>query len=293
MIDAIAIQFDVSTPGASYTLTVDSDQARVGSGGHCEIRLLDADVAFEHLLVEARSGTLYGEVRSTELPVELNGTPFFQGRVLPESVVRLGNVELRMQTVDRDGTPLKTRQRPAHSRMGLYAVLVVALCTLLLISTTDRETADRPRLLQAPALWSAGEALVCAKHDRSLAQSLAAEHRLRANTARERAPFSPDEGIRAVHEFRSAHACYTAAGDDKAAQQALAQSRDLELQLSSDYHIHQVRLERALLSGHYDGARVETQILRAFGRRRSEPYFSWLAGLDRQIELKFAGRKER
>jgi hypothetical protein len=55
--------------------------------------------------------------------------------------------------------------------------------------------------------------------------------------------------------------------------------------------VHRVRLERALATKSYEEARTEVRLLLSYVGRHGSPYSSWLLSLDRQIELKFAGKK--
>ena len=115
---------------------------------------------------------------------------------------------------------------------------------------------------------------------------------LRGATARERAPFSPLDGVRAVQHFNRARACFLQAKDGVAAREAAVASTQLKDRLAREFHIHQARLERALSTGKYANARTETSILLSFGAVNQDPYFGWLATLDRHLELQFAGRKD-
>ena len=58
------------------------------------------------------------------------------------------------------------------------------------------------------------------------------------------------------------------------------------------YHVHRVRLERSLVTKNYDATLKEARIVRRFLQHSRGAYTSWLANLERQIELKFAGKKK-
>src|SRR4051794_36261511 len=80
--------------GNQRELGVDSDVAQLGSGAHCEIRLPPEQAAPEQLRIEARAGGVFAEVRSLSPATLLNGVPFTQGRLLPESRLQIGNFQV-------------------------------------------------------------------------------------------------------------------------------------------------------------------------------------------------------
>lgn len=292
MIDTVAIHFSIRTPSSSYEAVVDSHQARIGSGGHCEIRLTEDGVAFEHVLLEERTSNLYAEVRCTELPVLLNGAPFLQGRLLPGSVLRFGEVEVEAQLVDRSGLALDAPRKRKRGRAMRVAVGLLGVITIAgaMLGTADEEASVT--LAQAPKLWPETEPQLCGNSGPQLAAGLAEEHWLRAVTARERAPFSAEDGVRAVQDFEQAQVCFLTAGNSEAAIDARNAADHLKRELERDFHVHQVRLERALITRHYLHARVESQMLLSFAGQRSDPYFTWLANLDRQMAMQFSNTKE-
>jgi hypothetical protein len=292
MYDTCAILFKIRSPETSCELLVDAPSARIGSGGHCEIRLGADDVAFEQVFLEARTTSLYAEVRSTERPVLLNGAPFLQGLLLPDSVLHLGNVEVRAELVDHAAAARKPN-RDRDRRRSLLAVgaLVLAVVGVGLASRL-RKVDTGLELMAAPALWANESAARCEQQGPEQALALAHDLMLRGTTARERAPFNPEDGVHAVEHFSRARACFLQAKDGVAARQAAVAGTQLKESLAREFHIHQARMERALSTGKYASARTETNILLSFGAVNQDPYFGWLATLDRHLELQFAGRKE-
>jgi hypothetical protein len=116
---------------------------------------------------------------------------------------------------------------------------------------------------------------------------------VRAETARERAPFSGNDGVVAVEAFERSAACFGSAERLDRAEYAKRDAERLKRAIQQDFHVHRVRLERALATKRYEEARTEVRLLLSYVGQRGGDYTSWLSSLDRQIELKFAGKKRK
>ena len=278
--------------GSLQKLTVDADSARVGSGAHCEIRLPPEEAAVEQLAVEVRSGGVFAEARSLDPPTLLNGMPFAQGRLLPESVLRVGRLELsvRATTSEANASTLAKGKQERPSPL-IYLLAAIGFPWGFYVLFTHHAVASSlPAAVPPPALFAA-QAAICAEQDVEPARLRGQSELLQADAERERAPFRPEEGVAAVEGYARAAACLGLAGDDTGAVNATNAAERLKAKLNDEFHVHQVRLEHALATKAYERVRVEARALLAFVGRRGGEYASFLSNLDRQVELKFSGKK--
>jgi hypothetical protein len=285
-----ALEFTVAQSGQPpRKLRVDSDTARVGSGSHCEVRLASEDAAFEQIQLQTRAGGVFAEARSFEPPAFLDGAPFTQGRLLPQSVLCIGRVELRVALVDRHPRAGSARRRTGTRLLYVLGGFGIPLGILL---SAPRAPSDGPEWnLEPQVLWADAGASACASDGHGSADALADMLRRQGESARERAPFSPRDGVQAVELLSRAAACYVEAKNERQAKLSRAAAERLKLDLEHQFHVHQVRLERALDSHRYDQAKRETRILLSFAAPRGGAYFDWLSTLERQIDVGFSRTK--
>ena len=278
--------------GRVSELRVDSELARVGSGAHCEVRLPKDQAAVEQLRIEVRAGAVFAEARSLVPVTLLNGLPFTQGKVLPDSTLQIGNLQLRVTTVNAGG---EQRKRPAHEASRSKAVYAAGAIGFPLglwaLFATAPPAAAELTAVPAPSLFANAET-TCSESAEGPARALAEQELLRAESARERAPFAPAEGVEAVALYARSAACFRAAGDNEQAERVLATAETLKRNLNQDFRVHQVRLEWARATQHYSEARTEVRLLLSFVGRKGGEYADFLGSLDRQIELKYLGKKE-
>jgi len=294
MNDVSILEISVRYPdGTRQKLTVDSPTALVGSGSHCEIRLPPEDAAVEQLRLSNDAAGVFGQVRSLERSVTLNGVPFVEGRLLPGSVLALGRVELTVSVIETLVARGQTKQKRDSSRSASYAlgILGFPLGFYLLLSQQNSEAA-LPNEVQPPPLFAAANSVQCPESEHDAALAVATEERRRAETARERAPFSGQDAVNAVAAFRRSAACFAIADSGERSSDSVRQADALERDVQTEFHVHRVRLERALATKSYEEARTEVRLLLSYIGRRSGAYANWLLSLDRQIELKFSGKKQ-
>jgi hypothetical protein len=281
--------------GARQELIVEAPQALIGSGSHCELRLAVEDAAVEQLLLSVDGSGIFGQVRSLERQVTLNGVPFVEGRVLPNAILRIGRVELIVSLVVSEVARGAGGGHKAKSGSpGIYAMAAIGfpLGFYLLLSHRHADGA-LPTEVEPPPLFAAASATRCPEATRDGALAFGSEELRRAETARERAPFSGQDAVSAVSSFQRAAACFTSAEAPERAADSTRQAAQLKTTVETDFHVHRVRLERALATKSYDDARTEVRLLLSYVGRHAGPYASWLLSLDRQIELKFAGKKRK
>jgi len=288
------LQLAVRYPdGRRQQLTVDAPTALVGSGSHCEIRLPPEDAAVEQLRLSLDAAGIFGQVRNLERSVTLNGVPFLEGRVLPDSLIMIGRVELVVSLVETVVARGQAKKKDPSSS-AIYALGVVGFPLGFYLVLTQGSVSDAlPSEVEPPPLFAAASAQRCPEPERDAALAIATEELRRAETARERAPFSGQDAVGAVAAFQRAATCFAVAEAPARATDASHQAEALKRGVEAEFHVHRVRLERALATKSYEEARTEVRLLLAYTGRRSDAYSSWLLSLDRQIELKFAGKKQQ
>ena len=172
--------------------------------------------------------------------------------------------------------------------------MVYALCSIgipLGIALVSVVPSSQPPNWEQPVqvLWTTEQEVSCPENEPASAAALADKLRAQAESARERAPFSPEDGTQAVDLFASAAACYSAAGASAEVERAHRARADLKKAVEREFHVHQVRLERALVTQRFDQAKIEIRVLLSFANHRAPDYVNWLSTLDRQIVVKFTG----
>jgi len=276
--------------GRREELAVDAERVLVGSGAHCEIRLPQGVAAVEQLVIEARSGGVFVEARSLDPMPELNGSPFTQGRLLPDAVIGIGPLSLTVQLIEieRGATARKEQGEKTSPAVYAAALLGFPLCLFIILHKAPETALKMPT--QPPALWASSVAN-CPQTQTASALAFAEQQLTSAESKEERSPFYPEDGISAVKAFQLASTCFRGADEPDQATDAEQAAAQLKKRVSDDFHIHQVRLERALSTKNYESARTEVRILRAFLGGALGEYTNWLSVLDRQIEVKFAAKK--
>lgn len=284
--EALALKFTIQSPDRVQELCVDSENARIGSGSHCEIRLDSQDAAVEQLWVSARTGGVFAEARSLKPPMLLNGSAFVQGRLLPDSLLKLGRVTISVDVVERHLLGSHRAGSTPASRRVLYVLAGIGVPLAIVLVGMGVNTSMPNFEVPAQSLFEGEGGARCPESDRRAARARADELSVQAESGRERTAFSPDDGVRAVDLYSGAAACYALAGASPNASQASRDADALKHELSARFHVHQVRLERALSTGRYEQARLEVRTLLSFLKRRHDAYTEWLGALDRQLIAK-------
>jgi len=273
-------------------LGVDSDVARLGSGAHCEIRLPPEQAAPEQLHIEARAGGVFAEVRSLTPATLLNGLPFTQGRLLPESQLQIGSFQVSVVAASSDSEHRAKPESQASRSKFVYALGALGFpLGFWLLLTAKRPGEATVAAVPPPALF-VDEPSTCSESTPGTALSLAEAELERAESARERAPFDAERGVNAVALYERAAACFRTAGRPDTAKQAELAAGALKRKMNQEFRLHQVRLDWAQATHHYDEARTEVRLLLSFVGQRGAEYVSFLSAVDRQIELKNSSPKE-
>lgn len=261
---------------------VDGVRALLGSASHCDVRLGPDRAAPEQLLFEVHNGQLFAEVRATSPVVLLNQLPFHQGRLLPDAVLTLEKLEVRVvleQHLVADGKQGEVRVRPAFVAIAL---LLGAVLTLALVKLSQRRPAAPAPT--APPLFGAEPVYGCPEESPEAARLAAVELAAQADAKRERAPFLPEDGLSAVPLYRTSGACFLRAGDAASARVLGVRADALQRYVERDYHLHQVRVYLAHRAEDVETLAHEARVLSRYLRDPSAPYSVWLDQRQREIE---------
>ncbi|HTV23936.1 MAG TPA: FHA domain-containing protein [Polyangiaceae bacterium] len=289
------LRFTIEYPdGSQRDLSVDSESVTVGSGAHCEIRLVGDDVPVEQLRVEARGGGVFAEARSMTPPAFVHGVPFSQGRLLPNTVVNVGAIRLRVESAEAGDRPLvaRAKEKKTHPLILVAAAIGFPLGLYLVFTLRPRE-ATLGAAPPVPALWSQADAEACVQREPAVAEAQAVSYLEQAMARRERSPYAPQDGVESVSLYVRAATCFTQAQNAADAQFARAEAERMRQTSSRQFHVHQVRLERALATKEYDAAEAEARILQAFVGTAGPEYSGWLSDLQRRMKVLLSSKKKK
>jgi hypothetical protein len=281
-----ALRIEVFRGSATEVLEVQADRALVGSGAHCDLRLSPDEAAVEHLTIEARDDEVHAAVRALHPACRLNGAPFLEGRLSPDSMLELPGVALRVTL-----TELKERKAPqakssaqTHPVVQGIGLLGVAAGLVFALQKPAPPESVLAQAVEPPTLF-AGALPTCPQSAREAAASLASEELLDAESKAERAPFYPSDGLSAVHLYERVAACLRVAGDKEHAEDASKAAERLKRELKDELHLHHVRLERLLEKSKYEESARELSLVSAYVEDKNHPYAHWLSAVKRELEL--------
>ena len=266
---------------------VDSASALLGSGGHCDVRVGPEYLAVEHLFLELKPAGLFGEVRSTEKAVLLDGAPFEGGRIKDGSSIEIGDLLVDVKLVQRESKRSSALSKQLNPRALLGLAALLALGAYAVHQKFSRALPDAP--LEPPALFE-GEALNCPENTPEAAGSAAEELLQTADGRRERAPYVPEDAVQAVRLYRQVSACLRVAQWNEGADIVNKDADQLQQKTQDALHLHTVRLSRALELKRKEDALQEIQMLRSYLKGRDGEYVAWLAKLEREIESQAASK---
>jgi hypothetical protein len=272
--------------GRLEQLTVDSDRVVLGSGSHCEIRLPPEQASVEHVLITVHGNGIYAQARALNPPPTINGSPFTQAPLLPDSILGIGHVQIAVAIVAIEDVAnvIKKQQKKTSPMTYVLAVIALPLALFILYDEgANDKAAAAPK--EVPQLWP-NASPPCPQKAPDLARNLAQDKKVMAEGKRERGPFHVQDAISAVPMFETAAACFKNAGDQGAATEMTNAAQKLRAQLMEDYRAHQMRLEHSLNVGDGRTAQREVRVLLGMLDGQSGAFVSWLQTADRMLALK-------
>jgi len=288
---AQVLRISVERAGRTGSYEVHGGTALVGSGSHCDVRLLPEDASPEQLRIELRMGELWAEVLSSQHECRVNGQLFHLGGLPVDAVVTIGAVTLRAQLAEVQNRKqgAKSEGWPPAVRIAGFGAIGVGLFLQLQTKPTPSsldQTVDHPALFAAPIT-------ACAVRGDQAATFYARRLVREANLQAERAPFYPRDGVSAVARYEEAAACLEQDGRTAEAKGAERAANHLRSSLADQFHVRHVRLERYLSIKKYDAAQREVHVLQDFLNRREGEYAQWLSAVQRELNMRFASTKRK
>jgi len=266
---------------------VHASRVLVGSGAHCDLRLPPDQAALEHVVIEVTADGARIRRLASSPPSLLDGAPFSIASLGPEATLAVGATVIR---VERRVASAKSEESKLGVAAGAKAgVLVVLGCAIAFLATLPQPEVGPPPS-QLPDIFASAEP-TCARTDPAEARVVAEDSRAVGDGARERSPFEPREAIAAVKAYGVAAACYRVAGEQAAASEVAAQSRDLEEDTRAELRARRVRLERMIAVDDVEVARQDVAVLRALTQGQRGEYVAWLAKIDQELKSKKVEKK--
>jgi hypothetical protein len=276
--------------GRTEELAVEGDRVLIGSGAHCEIRLPVDQAAIEHVAVQTSAAGLTADALTFQPPPTLNGMPFSKTQLLPDAIIGIGQCQIRAVIAEQGaGTAVIQAKKQKTSPATLLLAAVAIPISLYVLMSDDGSTSTGPAPKDVPDLW--GDAVKTCPQAGQQALVVAQEKRGLADTKRERRPFFVQDGVAAVPMYETAAACFAAGGDPGAAKEAGDAAVTLRKTVQEDYRTHRVRLEHALSVNDWATAHREATVLLAFTEGKQGDYVTWLANLERQLQLKYGKKR--
>ena len=295
MFSATALRIELHRQGTVTAVDIQDDRAFIGSGSHCDVRLAPDEAGVEQLLVEVIGEDVYLRARSAEPPCLLNGAPFFEGRVVPTSMIEFGGVGICVSAVAReDSKPSSKSGRTSSTSPAVQALGVLAMLLGLYAVTHPPSGATGIALATMtppPPDSLSGE--TCPKQDPRAALALADQLRAQAEIKRERSPFYAGDGLAGAPLFERAARCYELAGNTEARDEAHEAAVWLQLQTADQVHLTHVRIERSLAERNFAGARRSAELALTLISNPTHPYAQWLEAVKRDGLLRARAGKKR
>jgi hypothetical protein len=267
-------------------MIVDSDRVRVGSGAHCEIRLPADQAAVEHVLVTSPGGGVQVQARALNPAPTVNGSPFTQTQLVPDSILGIGQVQMMISVVEisDNANVIKKKEEKTGALTYVLAIAAVPLAIFVLFDEAPLDsTSSIPK--EIPALWP-DKPETCPQTSADQALAVARDKKIIAEGKRERSPFRVQDGVAAVPLFEVAAACFRVGGDADTAALMVESGSRLKKQLNEEYDAHRIRLEHVLNVRDTRTAQKEVKTLLAMLEGQQGPYMIWLQNLDRRLALK-------
>jgi hypothetical protein len=295
MFSATALHIELHRRGTVTALDIQDDRAVIGSGSHCDVRLAPDEAAVEQLLVEVLGDDVYLRARAADPPCRLNGVPFFEGRVVPTSLVEFGGVGICVSAVAREDSRASVRSGRTSSTSPVMQALGVVAVALGLYAVTHPPSGNVGLALAAmtppPPDSLQGEA--CPEQEPGAALALAEQLAAQAEIKRERAPFYAGDALLGAPLFERAARCYDVARSAVRRDVAHEAALGLQAQTTDQIHLAHVRIERSLAEKNYAGARRNAELALTLLSNPSHPYAQWLKAVMRDGLLRARAEAKR
>lgn len=278
------LRFDITLPdGSKESVETDAERVLIGRGAHCEVCLGVTELATEHVAVEMVGDTVRLVARAFVPPPTLNGQEVSEAIVPRDAVLRIGELAIAITQVGALKASIAQKSSTGGSN-ALRLVGVVALLILIGVATLQASDPIGKSPTAVPELWGKAESS-CPAQSPAQAHALAAEKRIVADGKRERHPFYVLDGVEAVGLYELSAACFRKSGENSLADEMVNTARQLRADVSDDYRVRRLRLERALATQDDEVAAREVVMLRTLVANKPGAYTDWIQSLARRFEV--------
>jgi hypothetical protein len=277
------LRFEITlSDGAKESLQTDAPRVLIGRGAYCDIRLPDGECALEHVVVELEGGALRLIARAFAPPPTLNGAHFSEATVEGDALLGIGAIAIRISRAEVSVEDSAMKKDGGSALVRVVGVALLLVLAGMLFFRASRATESVPTLV--PELWSDG-APACPVSPPGQARAFAIEKRIVADGKRERHPFYASEGVEAVSLYLTAAACFERAGDRASAEELTTVAQQLRADVTDDFRVRRLRLERALRAHQDELAAREVVMLRTLTLGKQGPYIDWINHLSRKLAV--------
>ena len=283
----VILTLEIERAGKTSTFEAAARAMLVGSGSHCDVRLLPEESAVEQLVLESRGEHLFVRSLTRDGSLRLGSSVFEEGELASGTRLTLGELQLRVGVRSQHKRSAASSESPTQTLI-VRALLVVgiAVAGYKALYPEGGEGVLRSSVA-APALFAESGKAGCNADQRDAAYQ-AQRWALEASLKRERAPFYPKDGVASVGLYEAAESCFGKAGRGGDAQRMHVAVSQLRASLEDEFHMRQVRLERFLQREKYARAQSEVRVLLTFVAHLDGEYVQWLGAVQRELSARFA-----
>jgi hypothetical protein len=233
-------------------------------------------------------GQLVGMVAAHQT-AGLNGALFQQGPIFTGSVLAIGGIQIQVLIKELDAKQ-DGAEKKGNTAYLLFAMVLLAGGFLFFMQTRSEPKVSLFEGEAAPALWDAA-APTCPQQG-PVAAAIAKDRLLLGLAKRTRRPFVVQDGVLAVSAFRTASACYRAAGATEEGKRAESIAKTLQDDINIDYRKRQAGLEYHVDLKDFEAALRDARALLAMSEGQQGPWRTRLIEIERKIQLK-TGRGDK
>ena len=197
------LRLQVERSGRTASYEVYGGLVLVGSGSHCDVRLLPEDAALQQLQIELRGSEVHARSLAPEHDCRLAGAPFAFGVLPADAELTLGQTTLRIQLTESQGRKQRAGAAGSPTFVRVLGFAAIALGLYFVLQEQPpvdllEQTVDHPSLFGAPQTE-------CAATARGEPE-FHASRLIREAQSSERAPFFPRTESRRCRASRSGRA---------------------------------------------------------------------------------------
>jgi len=267
--------------GSTERFPIEGSQTTLGRSGKAGVSLPgNAQLELEHLLLVPRGaeGCWVSVNQDAKVPVKIGSKVFTDSVVKWGTELSIGELKLRL-----------TNKREVVKTGGTSPIVVVGGLLILVVVgwmlfRQQQHAPPSSEGLEPPALF--GGPVACPTAGTPAGNARIAERN--ADSWGDRYAYDPQDGVNAVHGYREAAACYTAAGAAEDAQRMEREAGKMRDTINQDYAGRRLALGRAIDARDYQAALRHCSALLALTEHlpREDAYIRWLERTRRFVKAR-------